>query len=137
MRLLVALVSISHVLSVTVVIRSWFDRREEDGGGFSRRVIWNAVHDLAARGYLGLSDRQSGYVEWWVNARLGMRGGGRLRYLELIAGGRRDNLDVETPALIVAGIGERLFRSICEVEESAENSVQESDESKAGQGFQK
>ncbi len=39
-----------------------------------------------------------GMFVWWIKACV-LRCAGRLRYLELIAGGLRDNLDVQTLAL--------------------------------------
>jgi hypothetical protein len=72
---------------------SWFDRRGEVGRGFARRLIWNAVHDLPAKRYLGPTVRlQFGLVEWWVEARSG-DARGRLRYLELRVGGLRESPD--------------------------------------------
>jgi hypothetical protein len=58
------------------------------------------VHDIQARGLLWTVRQPSGDVVWWVKACAGdVRGLRRLRYLELIAGGFRDNLEVQRRAL--------------------------------------
>lgn len=68
--------------------------RAEVGGGFSGRVIWNAVHDTTYR-QEGTLDRDTAVWDVCVvDKSLRWRCAGRLRYLELIAGGFRDNLDV-------------------------------------------